>query len=133
MDAATVDARYRDLQQVERNCRTVKTAFLELRPLFVRKADRTKAHVLVAMLALKLTRQFEHCLRQAFGTVGKTDDAITPDDALLALGRLTYLYTTDRHGARHAQLPRPDPLQRQILDALGLSFPIQKKAAKRAP
>jgi hypothetical protein len=133
MDAATVDARYRDLQQVERNFRTVKTAFLELRPLFVRKADRTKAHVLVAMLALKLTRQFEHRLRQTFGAVGAADDAITPDDALLALGRLTCLYTTDRHGERHAQLPRPDPLQRQILDALGLSFPIQKKAAKRAP
>ena len=132
MAAATVDGRYRDLQKVERNFRTVKTTFLEIRPLFVRKANRTKAHVFVAMLALKLTRQFEDGLRQAFGAIGEEDDAITPDDALLALGRLTYLYTTDRHGERHAHLPRPDPHQSKILDALGLSFPLKQTAVKRA-
>ena len=59
MDAKTVDARYRDLQKVERNFRTVKTTFLEIRPIFLRKAERTKAHVFVAMLALKITRRFE--------------------------------------------------------------------------
>ena len=132
MDAATVDGRYRDLQQVERNFRTVKTTFLELRPIFVRKANRTKAHVFVAMLALKITRQFEDRLRQAFGAIGQTDDAITPDDALLALGRLTYLYTTDRTGERQAHLPRPDPQQSKILDALGLSIPRKQAAVKRA-
>jgi hypothetical protein len=41
------------------------------------------------MLALKITRQFEADLREAFGTVGEDEDAITPDDALVALGRLT--------------------------------------------
>lgn len=132
MDAATVDGRYRDLQQVERNFRTVKTTFLEIRPIFVRKASRTKAHVFVAMLALKITRQFEQSLRQAFGAIGQTDDAITLDDALLALGRLTYLHTTDRTGERQAHLPRPDPLQSTILDALGLSIPRKQTAVKRA-
>jgi hypothetical protein len=132
MAAATVDGRYRDLQQVERNFRTLKTTFLDIRPIFVRKANRTKAHVFVAMLALKLTRQFEDGLRQALGAVGEEDDAITADDALWALGRLTYLYTTDRNGERHAHLPRPDPHQLKILDALGLSFPLKQKAVKRA-
>lgn len=131
MDAATVDGRYRDLQQVERNFRTVKTTFLEIRPIFVRKASRTKAHVFVAMLALTITRQFEQSLRQAFGAIGQEDDAITLDDALLALGRLTYLYTTDRTGERQAHLPRPDPLQSKILDALGLSIPRKQTAVKR--
>jgi transposase len=32
---------------------------LEVRPIFLRKAERTKAHVFVAMLALKITRRFE--------------------------------------------------------------------------
>ena len=132
MDAATVDGRYRDLQKVERNFRTVKTTFLEIRPIFVRKANRTKAHVFVAMLALKITRQFEDGLRKAFGAIGEEDDAITPEDALVALGRLTYLYTTDRNGERHAHLPRPDPHQIKILDALGLSISLKPKAAKRA-
>jgi hypothetical protein len=132
MEAATVDGRYRDLQQVERNFRTVKTTFLDIRPIFVRKANRTKAHVFVAMLALKLTRQFEDGLRQALGAVGEEDDAITADDALLALGRLTYLYTTARNGEHHAHLPRPDGHQAKILDAIGLSFPTQPKAIKLA-
>jgi hypothetical protein len=132
LDAKTVDERYRDLQKVERNFRTVKTTFLEIRPIFVRKAERTKAHVFAAMLALKITRQFEADLREAFGTVGEDEEAITPDDALVALGRLTYLYTTDRNGQRHAHLPRPDAHQGKILNAIGLSFPLKPKAVKLA-
>jgi transposase len=132
MSAATVDARYRDLQKVERDFRTIKTTFLEIRPIFLRKADRTRAHVLVAMLALKITRRFESLLRKAFGTTDESPDAITPEDALVALGRLTYLYQTDQSGQRHTLLPRPDALQSQILDALGLSFPRKAKAAMRA-
>ena len=127
LDAKTVDERYRDLQQVERNFRTVKTTFLEIRPIFLRKAERTKAHVFVAMLALKITRQFEAGLRKTFGTTDQNTDAITPDDALVALGRLTYLHTTDRNGQRHTHLPRPDELQNKILKALGLTFPTQAK------
>ena len=132
MDAATVDGRYRDLQKVERNFRTIKTTFLEIRPIFVRKAKRTKAHVFVAMLALKITRQFEAGLRKEFGTVGEDDAAITPEDALVALGRLTYIYTTGRDGQRQARLPRPDEHQSKILDALGLSFPAKTKVLKLA-
>jgi hypothetical protein len=132
MDAATVDERYRDLQKVERNFRTVKTAFLDLRPIFVRQANRTRAHVFVALLALKVTRQFETHLRQTFGTVGADLDAITPEDAWVALGRLTYLYTTDRDGQRHTHLPRPDTHQSAILAALGLSFPTRPKVLKVA-
>ena len=132
LDAKTVDARYRDLQKVERNFRTVKTTFLKIRPIFLRKAERTKAHVFVAMLALKITRRFEAALHRAFGHTEDDPTAITADDALLALGRLTYLYTTDRNGQRHPHLPRPDDQQAKILDAIGLSFPPKVKAAKRA-
>ena len=132
MDAKTVDARYRDLQKVERNFRIVKTTFLEIRPIFLRKAERTKAHVFVAMLALKITRRFEADLHRTFGSTESDPAAITPDDALLALGRLTYLYSTDRNGQRHTHLPRPDEQQAKILDAIGLSFPLKAKADKLA-
>jgi hypothetical protein len=131
MEAKTVDERYRDLQKVERNFRTVKTTFLEIRPIFLRNAERTKAHVFVALLALKMTRHFEAGLRQAFGTTDDDPAAITVDGALVALGRLTYLYQTHK-GQRSVRLPRPDELQNKILNALGLSFPLQPKTAKRA-
>ncbi|HYO58447.1 hypothetical protein [Archangium sp.] len=51
--------RYGDLQKVERDFRTLKTGLQEIRPLFLRKAGRTRGHELVAMLALKLTRELE--------------------------------------------------------------------------
>ena len=63
-------------------------SFPEIRPIFLRKAERTKAHVLVAMLALKITRHFEALLRPAFGTTDESASPMTPEDALVALGRL---------------------------------------------
>jgi transposase len=132
MDAKTVDERYRDLQKVERNFRTVKTSFLEIRPIFLRKAERTKAHVFVAMLALKITRQFEAVCASTFGTTDDDAATITPADALTALGRLTYLYSTDRDGQRHASAtPRRTASQDPRL-LFGLSFPLKAKADKRA-
>jgi hypothetical protein len=93
-------------------------SFPEIRPIFLRKAERTKAHV----LALKITRHFEACLRPVFGTTDASACPMTPDDALVALGRLTYLHQSGAKGMR-TLLPRPDELQSSILDALGLSFP----------
>ena len=84
------------------------------------------------MLALKVTRQFEAGLRQAFGTTDDDATTITPADALTALGRLTYLYSTDRDGQRHATLSRPDEQQAKILTALGLTFPNKPKNVRRA-
>ena len=54
-----VHDRYLDLTQVERDFRTLKTGLLELRPIFLRKATRTRGHALVTMLALKLARELE--------------------------------------------------------------------------
>lgn len=52
----TLWERYGDLQKVERDFRTLKTDFLELRPIFHRKASRTRGLAVVAMLALKIVR-----------------------------------------------------------------------------
>jgi transposase len=118
----TVDERYRDLQQVERGFRTIKTDFLEVRPIFLRNGKRTKAHVFVAMLALKLTRRLQTLLHQAYGTTADDPNAMTPADALQALSRLTYLIY-NVNGNRYARLIQPDDAQRTLLDALGVRFP----------
>jgi transposase len=122
LDADTIDARYRDLQKVERNFRTLKTGFLEVRPIFLRKAARTKAHVFIAMLALKITRVFEEKLHRAFGTTDDDPKALTIDEALMALSRITYLHY-QVNGQSFARLPRLDALQSAVLSALGLTFP----------
>ena len=54
--SSNIHDRYKDLSHVEWAFRTMKTSFLELRPYYVRKADRTEGHVFVIMLAYKLTR-----------------------------------------------------------------------------
>ena len=58
-DTQQVHDRYLDLTQVERDFRTLKTGLLELRPIFLRKAGRTRGHALVCLLALKLARELD--------------------------------------------------------------------------
>ena len=122
MDAQTVDARYRDLQKVEHDFRTIKTGFLEVRPVFLRNGSRTKGHVLVAMLALKITRLFEDKLHKAFRTTDDGPNALTLDDALLALSRIIYLQY-EVNNQRFVRLTRLDALQTSLFKALGLTFP----------
>ena len=51
-----VHDRYTDLASVERAFRTCKTAHLEVRPIFLRREARTRAHALVVMLAYQIIR-----------------------------------------------------------------------------
>ena len=65
--------RYLDLTRVERDFRTLKTGLLEIRPVFLRKADRTRGHAVVSLLALKLARELE----RRVASLGLTaDDAV---------------------------------------------------------
>ncbi|HNF91494.1 MAG TPA: hypothetical protein PKZ67_04745 [Accumulibacter sp.] len=84
----------------------------------------------MAMLAMKITRRFETDLYRTFGSTEDDPAAITPDDALVALGRLTYLFSTGRNGQRHPHSPHPEDQQAQILEFIGLFFPLKEKADK---
>ena len=122
MDAVTVDQRYRDLQQVECNFRNMKTFLLEVRPIFLRKKSCTIGHVFATMLALKLCRELDARLKQAFGTTDESDNALTIKDALLSLSRMCF----QRHvtaGQEFLKLPRPDEKQEFIFNALGVLPP----------
>lgn len=48
-----------DLTKVERDFRTMKTGLLKMRPVFLRKATRTRGPALVSLLALKLARELD--------------------------------------------------------------------------
>lgn len=54
-----VHDRYLDLTLVERDFRTIKTGLLKIRPVFLRKASRTRGHALVSVLALRLARELD--------------------------------------------------------------------------
>lgn len=131
MDATTLDARYRDLQKVERDFRTMKTSLLEVRPIFVRKKNRTIGHVFVAMMALKISREIDRGLKKALGTTEENKGALTVGDALEALSRLCF-ERLDVAGEQILRLPRPDKKQMKILEALGISPPknLRRKPAE---
>lgn len=122
MDAATVDARYRDLQRVERDFRLMKTTLLELRPIFVRKANRTRGHVFCAMLALKIARAFDTGLKAAFGSTADDSRALTLADALHTLSRLCF-QRYDAETQSFLMLPQVDQKQAAIFNAVGIRPP----------
>jgi transposase len=56
LKAEEVHSTYKDLSEVEWAFRTMKTGLLEIRPLYHRKANRTRACAFVAMLAYAITQ-----------------------------------------------------------------------------
>lgn len=50
---------YKSLSHVERDFRTMKSADIDVRPIFHRRADRVRAHVLLCMLALYVRKELE--------------------------------------------------------------------------
>lgn len=123
MNDQAVHDSYVSLQRVERDFRQMKTGWLEVRPVFVRKESRTRGHVFCCMLALKVSRELERRLQAAFGTTDTNPHAITPADALTSLSRLCLLeYPIDEHTTL-TRLPRPDARQTEILAALELRLP----------
>jgi transposase len=123
MDTKTVDERYRSLQQVERDFRTLKNGFLEVRPVFVRKLPRTAAHVFVAMLALKIVRAAEQLLKQTCSA-----DDFRLKDALRIMSRLCF----NRYRIKDIEilrLPRLDDRQLAVCAALEIRPPHTRMSA----
>ena len=108
---------YRQLLEVERGWRDLKQV-IDLRPVYHRKEERIRAHVILCWLALLL-------IRIAETTAGATWNKITDELALLTLGTFTgpagtFRQTADLTPAQHAILA-------------SLSIPAPKKIIQAAP
>ena len=101
--------RYGDLQKVERDFRTMKTSGLELRPIFLRKANRTRAHAFVTMLALKIIRELERRIAPL---------GLTWKDALDRLQAVRLVTLADPALALWRLPTKWAPEQREVLDVL---------------
>jgi hypothetical protein len=109
MDKDVVHTRYKDLANVERDFRTMKTTLLEVRPIFLRNAGRTRAHAFVTMLALKIARRLE-AMVQPLG--------LTVEDAIERL-KAVRLVSLGHPDLGFWRLPTHyAPAQREILDRL---------------
>ena len=123
MSTKEVHDSYVGLQKVERDFRAMKTGLLEVRPLFVRKENRTRGHVFCCMLALKLSREMERRLREHFGTTDSNPHAITLRDALASLSSLCLMHYKVDEKTTVTKLPQPRANQAKILTALGVPLP----------
>lgn len=115
-DTQTVHDRYKDLAYVERDFRTLKSGHLEFRPWFVCTEDNTQAHALTSMLALKVRRHLE----QAWWPLD-----LTVEEGLRELEKLCVmeLFHPESGKIVARQVPDPNALQKQLLDALKLDLP----------
>ncbi|BCI86231.1 hypothetical protein NIIDMKKI_14370 [Mycobacterium kansasii] len=75
--AAVINA-YKNLANVERDFRSLKTDDLDLRPIHHRLEDRVRAHVLICMLAAYLTWHLRHALAPLTFTDENPLPATTP-------------------------------------------------------
>lgn len=120
-DTRTVHERYMSLMDVERDFRTMKTGLLELRPIFLRKGNRTEGHALVTMLALKLVRTLDRRVA-ALG--------LTVHDAIERLNGVRLVSLGDPELALWRLPDSYSPAQQEIL-ALLPSLPAPKLSLKK--
>jgi len=111
---ATVHARYNDLAQVERAFRTMKTGHLEVRPVYVRNAGRTRAHVFIVMLAYLLRLKLEQAWRSL---------DVTVEEGLKRLSTLCALETVIGPESGYLFVPKPRDSVCELFKTLGLTPP----------
>jgi len=112
-ETQTLHDRYCDLEKVERAFRTMKSAHLEIRPVFVRKEENTKGHAFVVMLALLMQRELERCW---------ADLNITVEEGIDELGSI---HMEDVHiGSISIQnIPMPNAIGKKLLENAQITLP----------
>jgi hypothetical protein len=94
LDAASVVQGYKDLANIERDFRSIKTDDLQVRPIRHRLDDRVKAHLLICMLARYLVWH----LRKAWAPLTFTDEnPPTRDNPVAPAQRSTHANTKAAH------------------------------------
>jgi Transposase DDE domain len=104
-----VHDRYKDLASVERAFRTCKTAHLEVRPIFLRRAARTRAHAFVVMLAYQIIQYLTAC----WSTLD-----LTVEEGLQVLATLCLVEVSPKNAPSYHCIPTPrDPIARLLRSA----------------
>jgi len=114
VDKQVVHDRYKDLALVEKAFRDWKMVILEVRPIHVRIEESTRAHVVVVMLAYKITRK----LRQAWENFD-----LTVKEGLDQLSTLCSTEVQVKGQGSCLKIPRPRKDSRGLLEALNITMP----------
>lgn len=116
-DMATAEqlhARYKDLGKVEKAFRTMKSAYLELRPWFVRTAAHTRAHAFIAMLAYRIEIELEKAW---------CNFDLTVEEGLNDLSSLCSIEVNIAEGG-YLTIPEPRESVAALIVACGAKLPV---------
>jgi hypothetical protein len=109
-----VHDRYKDLASVEHVFRTCKTAHLEVRPIFLRRAERTRAHAFVVMLAYQIIHYLASCWHPL---------DVTVEEGLHALTTLCLVEVSPTHAPSYHCIPTPRDAIAQLLHRADIKLP----------
>jgi Transposase DDE domain len=109
-----VHDRYKDLASVEQAFRSCKTAHLEVRPIFLRLAERTRAHAFVVMLAYQIIQYLASCW--------STFD-LTVEEGLHALATLCLVEVLPHNAPSYHCIPTPRDAIARLLHSADITLP----------
>jgi Transposase DDE domain len=109
-----VHDRYKDLAAVESAFRTCKTAHLEVRPIFVRREARTRAHASVVMLAYQIIQYLASC----WSTLD-----LTVEEGLQALATLCLVEVSPKNAPSYHCIPTPRDTIARLLHSADIKLP----------
>jgi hypothetical protein len=109
-----VHNRYKDLSSVERAFRTCKTVHLEVRPIFLRLAERPRAHAFVVMLAYQIIQYLASCWSPFDCTV---------EEGLHALTTLCLVEVSPKNAPSYHCIPTPRDTIARLLRSADITLP----------
>jgi hypothetical protein len=109
-----VHDRYKDLASVEQAFRFCKTVHLEVRPIFLRLAERTRAHAFVVMLAYQIIQYLASCWSPFDCTV---------EEGLHALTTLCLVEVSPKQAPSYHCIPTPRAFIAQLLRSADIKLP----------
>ena len=109
-----VPDRYKDLASVERAVRSCKTVHLEVRPIFLRLAERTRAPAFVVMLAYQIIQYLASCW--------STYD-LTVEEGLHALSTLCLVEVSPQNAPSYHCIPTPRDAIARLLHSADITLP----------
>lgn len=113
----TIHDRYKDLSKVEHAFRTIKTGLEEIRPIYLRKEKRTRAHVFICMLAYKLIHRLKTELDQL--------NLATTKEIIKSMDAIHYTQYEFEEQTLKVLPNKYNLLQTQIIEALNLNLPTK--------
>src|SRR5919197_3380890 len=109
-----VHDRYKDLASVEQAFRTCKTAHLEVRPIFLRREARTRAHALVVMLAYQIIQYLASCWSPL---------DVTVEEGLQVLATLCLVEVSPHNAPSYHCIPTPRDTIARLLHRADSTLP----------